>query len=554
MKMRAPALLVLVVAALLLGPLQEARRARAEPGRLGAAETPLRLVPLSRDPIQVHGLHGFLGTVELDAAGDGLVVVDRLPLERYLLGLNEVPTDWPMEALRAQAVAARTYALWTLDHGPGGDAAVYGFDICASIECQVFSGADVLSTEDGDRWMEAVKSTSGKTILYEGRPILARYHSVSGGRTFANSDAFSGERDYPYLRPVVSPTEQASPLFRWRVTFEIDKLQAMLEQWGWWETRHGRLQDVRTVTSRSDSPYPDVVLSGKRARIVRPVDSLREVVRELGPSMFPETYPSLWPTSTGRLPETLPSERVSMRTRRKVVVVKGRGWGHGTGMSQWGAYGLARQGADHEAILQHYYSGVTLGDGRWPGPVEVGVDWSLPRTSATGSFRIEDAGGRVLVPRALGTWGFDWAGENVVAIDPPRGAFLPLEVGIVEAPERVRAGSRARLTIALSRPARIAALPGEGKTGAKLAAAGRRRLLWRAPSEPGAYSVRVRASTGGRARHSESVRIEVVGTASERRFEPPTAPSTPGYLGFMAVALVVLIAGGATIFVVTIRR
>ena len=79
----------------------------------------------------------------LDSANDGLVVTNRLGLEKYLLGLNEVPTDWPTEALKAQAVAARTYALWTLAQPPGGSAAIYGFDICASIECQVFSGAAV---------------------------------------------------------------------------------------------------------------------------------------------------------------------------------------------------------------------------------------------------------------------------------------------------------------------------------------------------------------------------------------------------------------------------
>src|SRR5665809_115587 len=153
-------------------PARAPRRARTR-----LVRSTVRLVPVGGQPTAIAGLGSYLGQIKLTAASDGIVVVNRLALERYLLGLAEVPPDWPAEALKAQAIAARTYALNTLDRPPAGAAATYGFDICASVECQVFTGAEILQQSDGQRWADAVGATAGEAILYEGRPILARYHS-----------------------------------------------------------------------------------------------------------------------------------------------------------------------------------------------------------------------------------------------------------------------------------------------------------------------------------------------------------------------------------------
>ncbi|MGH2821139.1 MAG: SpoIID/LytB domain-containing protein [Actinomycetota bacterium] len=556
------ALVALCSISLLVGTVGgEAEGKRAE-RRIGALVAPVRLVPTSDDPVAVFGLNSFLGAVELDSAGDGLVVSNRLGLERYVLGLNEVPTDWPEEALEAQAVAARTYALWTLNNGRAGDAAVYGFDICASVECQVYSGADVLASEGGARWAEAVEATEGEVVLHEGEPILARYHSVSGGRTFDNPDVFPGEPDYPYLRSVPSETEEASPLDRWRVEFPVFALRSMLERGGWWERSQGPLVDVRTIPSRSGSPYPDVVVKGRGGRLVRSADELRDLVRELAPEMFPLRYPSFAATPSGRLPETLPSERVRISTSRDVVVVLGRGWGHGTGMSQWGAHGMAERGASHEEILTHYYSGVELGRVRTQGPIEVGVDWARSSARVSGAFRIVDGTGRTIVRRGLGTWDFSWGGSGAVKVDPPRGFYVPLEVGIVDAPERVDVGEAVRLTIALSRPARVHTTSAEDRGGPdpEVREAGRSRVLWLAPPQPGSYAVQVRASTGAVERASEPVEVVVEeqpggtdppGGASG---EPSSGRSGAGAWPLVAVGLLVVVAAGAVVFVGTIGR
>ena len=481
--------------------------------KLAAAESPVRIVSRSSLPLTIPGLHSYFGTIELEAASDGLVVINKLSLERYLLGLQEVPPDWPTEALRAQAVAARTYALWTLDNPRAGAAADYGFDICASVECQVFVGADVVRFGDGRRWAAAVASTAGRSIVYDGRPILARYHSTSGGTTLDNVDAFPHERPYPYLQPVASPWEQDSPLFRWRVRFRLPQLQRILQRAGIWTRSDGRITEVYTIPSRAGDHYPDAVLRGTRERRVIDVDSLRDELRIHAPALYPSDYPSPWPTSSGFLPETLPSSRVDINTRRRSVTVVGRGWGHGVGMSQWGAFGLARRGADHEEIVAHYYTDVDVDTISHRKPITVGVDWARSQVAVKGAFDVIDGRGRILARAAAGTWRFSWTGEGVVSIEPPRGYRLPLSVGVVRAPSRAMPGEPAQLTIALSRPAVIRTVseggPEPSSGAARVLNAGRRVVVWRAPTEPGSYEVRVEAASGGTERRSEVVEILV---------------------------------------------
>lgn len=484
---------------------------------LGAAVAPLRLVPKAGSTVAVSGLHSYFGSIELSAASDGLVVSNRLPLERYLLGLAEVPLSWPDEALKAQAVAARTYALYTLAEPPGGSAAVYGFDICASVQCQVFSGADVVAPLLGARWRAAVANTAGQAVVYQGQPILARYHSTSGGQTLDNPQAFPTEPAFPYLRSVPSPTEQASPLFRWIVDFPLKRLQRILKAGEMWDPSLGRLVEVTSRESSAGFHYPDLVLRGRAGSTVITAEEFRTMAREVAPRLFPDEYPSPGGTSSGRLPETLPSNRIDAYTRGRVVRIVGRGWGHGVGMSQWGAHGLASRGANYVDILTHYYTGVQIARVEDPGPIEVGVDWGRSSVSVTGEFEIVDGRGETLVRNALGTWNFGWAGAGAVEIDPPQGYGLPLRVGIVRAPKRVQVGESVYLTVALSRPARVRTITQAATAyedpGVRIAGAGRRRIVWPAPLEEGRFSVRVEARAGPTRSRTRPVEIEVFSKA-----------------------------------------
>ena len=514
----------MLVAALVAWPLApsaaQTNNSRNEEPKTRLVRGTVRLVPVGGQPTAIAGLGSYLGQIKLTAASDGIVVVNRLPLERYLLGLAEVPPDWPAEALKAQAIAARTYALNTLDRPPAGAAATYGFDICASVECQVFSGAEILQQSDGQRWADAVGATAGEAILYEGQPILARYHSVSGGQTFDNEQIFPSEGSFPYLKGVSSPTEEASPLDQWSVAFTVGDLQQILERSGRWSRAQGRLQGAQTVASREDLHYPDVLLHGKKLRLRMTAEDLRVIVREHAPAAFPGKYPSIGLSTSGRLPETFPSNRLSIGTQESVVRVRGRGWGHGVGMSQWGAHGLAVEGASYSEILGHYYTGVALGRADDPGALDVGVDWGRSSLSLTGALEVVDGSGRTLIDAAIGTWTVRYNGTGAMSVTPPAGTDRPLSIRLLRSPDEIGVGEAAWLTVALSRPAEVVPVTATGDSTESVTPdsveeagtvrnAGRGRVPWLAPLEPGSYEVHVEASSGSQTKRTDPVEIVV---------------------------------------------
>lgn len=505
----------------------------------GAVAGTIVLIPKSSDPITVEGLHSYYGTIELREASDGIVVVDRLPLERYLLGLDEVPSDWPVEALRAQAIAARTYALWTLAQPRGGAAATYGFDICASVQCQVFSGADVV-LEGGERWVDAVLATAGQAVLFRGDPILARYHSTSGGMTLDNEDVFTSEGPYPYLKSVPSTTERGSPIYRWRVRFPLRRLEVMLRGAN---LLSSPLVSAETVPSSQGLHYPDVSLTTSEGTFLIDAEQLRDAVRDAAPELWPGSYPSLRPDGNP-LPETLPSNRYDMTTRDGVARILGRGWGHGVGMSQWGAYGMARAGADRATILEHYYTGAAVGPVVATGDLSVGVAYALDEVVVSGDFSIESEGEPV-VEDALGTWRFTSAG-GATEIRPPQGFGLRLRVGVVEAPEKMEPGDTATIDFALSKPARVAIAGSE--EDAPIFDAGTQSLTFTAPMEPGTIELVLEAAAGPEKDSSEPVSIEVVPLSSPTaQAAPAPEPSPPNsyiqwvVLGLAAIVLLALV-------------
>ena len=538
-----------LTAVLLVASLGVGSHAAAGPRntRFESVRAPVRLVPTGDQPTTIEGLHSYFGGLRLAAAGDGIVVVNRLPLERYLLGLQEVPSWWPPAALQAQAVAARTYALHTLGRPPAGAAATYGFDICASVECQVFAGADVVSGSGGERWLRAVDDTAGRTILYKDEPILARYHSTSGGRTFDNEQIFTDERAYPYLKGVDSTTEVSSPLYRWTVYVRMDRLQRMMRAAGRWRGGKGRLVEARTKR-RGNALDPDVFLRGRKGRAVMSAAEFRTLLGELGPRFYPDLYPSPWTTSSGYLPETLPSDHFEIDTNAGTAIVRGRGWGHGVGMSQWGAFGMAREGASYEDIIEHYYTGIEVGDRSTGEPIDVGVDWGRFEVAATGAFALIDGRGRVLEEEALGTWGFAWLGPNRLAIEPPEGVGRPLRVGILRVPPEARAGEAVPITIELSRPARVSTVTdGADDAGAVIEDSGRSRLTWDAPEQPGRYRIEVVAAVGSREERSSAITVSV--TADEEP-EPGVADDASPSSRDPGPPVLVLIAGALLIILV----
>jgi stage II sporulation protein D len=166
-------------------------------------QTPLVVRPGATTPLRL-GDKPYRGVLEVRSDGKRLAVVNRLGLELYLQGVvpGEMPSDWPAEALRAQAVAARSYALAQRLKGKS-------FDVYSDVRSQVYGGmaAEKPTTN------AAVRDTAGQAVLYEGNVATTYFHSTSGGRTADSGEIFA--RPLPYLVPVDDPYDSLSPYHRW---------------------------------------------------------------------------------------------------------------------------------------------------------------------------------------------------------------------------------------------------------------------------------------------------------------------------------------------------
>ncbi|HEX6972210.1 MAG TPA: stage II sporulation protein D [Limnochordia bacterium] len=278
------------------------------------------------------------GPARPPAAGDRVVTVWRedlgravpLELETYVLGVvaAEMPADFHVEALKAQAVAARTYVAWMADRGgmaAGAGAVMMQADPAAD---QAFVLPERAWARLGDgRWerlRRAVRETRGQILTYEGRPILSVYHSNSGGRTEASENYWS--EALPYLRSIPDPFSLGAPYDQSVVRVPLSEV---------WR----RLGIPMGAPLRIAARYP-----GGRVRTVAAGDtriSGREVREALG----------------------LNSNWFDLTIEGETAVFTVRGNGHGVGMSQFGAQAMALEGYTYDEILRYYYPGTRLA--RW---------------------------------------------------------------------------------------------------------------------------------------------------------------------------------------------
>jgi stage II sporulation protein D len=249
----------------------------------------------------------------------GLQVVNVLELEEYLAAVlgSEMPPGFPDEALKAQAVAARTYALQKKLEAYG-DASYLG----AGVLSQVYGG---MSRED-EHTRAAVAATHGEVLTYELAPIEAYFHASCGGTTESGQAALN--RDLPYLKPVDCPCAKL-PQSRWELTVPLPELQSLTG-----------VKDVRALTVVSRTP------TGRVRRIA------------LGNGRSMDAVSFRQRLGYARLKSL--SFDVEPLRGEQAVRFTGRGMGHGSGLCQWGAKVLADDGWDYRRILAHYYPGTEL--------------------------------------------------------------------------------------------------------------------------------------------------------------------------------------------------
>jgi len=517
---------------------------------------PVRFEAAEDDLLEVAGTR-YHDTIELTTGGR---LVNELDLERYVEGVAEMPSRWPMQALKAQAVAARTYVWWSLEHSSQPEA-----DICASTACQVFRGAEHV-LDGGERWAEAVASTTGEVLLEDdGGPILARYFSTSGGRTSANEDIFPSTGPRDYLVAFDDPFDAASPYHRWEVPFTRAEFDDVL-------SRGERLAATVPVaevrrTGEVDDPDAGFVVTGQDGTEVRVgAVELRDFLNQVAPSRFPDRFPTRRSDHLRALTTTVPSSRFTVTVGDAEVLLTGRGWGHGVGMGQYGARGRAADGADHTEILGAYYAGlVPTVSQELPERVRVALDrledGEERRVSGDGPVRIVDRDGEVLVERAIGGWSVRRAGDRW-ELRPPPGTDRPLEVAATrEVAALSRITDAVTVETEVNKPTllELAVTADDGtKVFARslgLAEAGVHAATWRyetdagEPVPAGTYQLALIAEDAAGTRDGTSLTVEVAPEDPQGTVDGPTADatrrSTPGILvtagAVVSIALLLLV-------------
>jgi stage II sporulation protein D len=420
----------------------------------------MEIVPADGTVLEWRG-HRYAGSLAVRGASDGLVLTELVEPEAYLLGIQEVPFSWPIESLKAQAVAARTYLAWTLRRGRAGAGATYGFDICATDQCQVYGGLDQVEGPGGPQWARAVTSTEGEMLLANGVPAQALYSSTSGGRTRSVQDVFGGG-GLSYLQAVESPDEQ-SPFVDWEVRFDQLRMREILKAAGLIE---GSFLDIGVIETR-DGTGPWVVDIEGTSSVTPNSWEFRSTVNKWAPRLFPDDYPAQRPDGRN-YPQTILSPTFTIEFEIVQApedtdglwpgfewVVSGNGWGHLVGMSQYGAKAMADAGAAYDEILSHYYTGLapeptTL----LPEEIEVGLTWGSSdlEISADGPVTVL-ADGEVVARDVLGTWSFA-ARNGRVAAEPPEGIGLPPKLSS-PAPDTAVSGRAITFTGTLSAAAEV---------------------------------------------------------------------------------------------------
>lgn len=271
----------------------------------------------------------YRGALELRHKGGGLTAVNIVPVDDYLRSVvpEEMPVDWPAEAIKAQSVAARSFALASRGRHAGE-----GYDLCTTTHCQLYTGTAAEKSASN----AAIKATRGEVLTYGGKPIEALFHTDSGGMTENSEDVWGSH--VPYLRAAKDTPTKTMP---WTKTISRADLERKLAAKG---------HDIGKVRSLALSP-----LAIGRAAKDRTASGRVKTMTVKGTKGTATLSGTTWRSLLG-----LKSTLFDAKLAKDMVTFTGYGSGHGLGISQWGAERMAAKGKSYADILHHYYTGITL--------------------------------------------------------------------------------------------------------------------------------------------------------------------------------------------------
>lgn len=269
---------------------------------------------------------GYRGVLEVSAADRGLLVIDELPLEEYLIGLIncEISSSWPIEAIKAQAVIARSYAIYQKNARKG---ALYQLE--SSVMDQVYEGCDV----EDSRAARGVQETAGEVVVYDDKVIQAFYHSNCAGHTESSKTVWG--LSIPYLRGVPCRYCQEANPIHWEQNIPLRKVEAALRAAGY---HVSGIRELRAAERNQSGRVQEVAVSSAKGRVLVPGVAFRKA---LGYGVVKST-------------------NFDIAVSGDDCRITGSGSGHGVGLCQWGAKERATDGFDYREILSYYYPGVKV--------------------------------------------------------------------------------------------------------------------------------------------------------------------------------------------------
>ncbi len=280
----------------------------------------------STEPIRLKGrLYGPV--LEIVRAGEGIAVVNELPLEDYVVGVVKAESGdrWPPETLRAQAIVARTYAAYHRLLGAGKP-----WHLVASTAHQQYFGRVPPSSP---AW-SAARDTAGQVLLWEGDLFPAFYHTESGGHTEDPREVYAAT-NMPALKAVRCEFSAGSPHYAWVLDLRLADVGDALRRHGY---EIGTVKAIEVTERTRSRRAASVTVRGTRATVALRGNDFRRIVGY----------------------DTLKSTLFTVSVHAGHARFSGRGYGHGVGMCQWGAKGMAEQGYAAPRILEFYYPGTTL--------------------------------------------------------------------------------------------------------------------------------------------------------------------------------------------------
>lgn len=281
----------------------------------------LRITPLSASGYIYVNKRPYRGTINLIAQGGRILVVNELGLEDYLRGVvsYEVAHYWPLEALKAQAIIARTYALYQKQFTGNKY-----FDLTSDVYSQVYGG------KAGEKWRvnRAVDLTAGQTLAFQGNLFPAYYHATCGGKTEDASELW--KIDIAPLKGVICGFCPDSPHFKWHARVPLEQMKEKLIKKG---IKINDILEMEIIRLSASGRVSTLKIKGKNADVEIRAKDFRQA---LGP-------------------DVIRSLSFIIRFFPEAVYFDGLGWGHGAGLCQWGMYQMAKGGYKYQQILEYYF-------------------------------------------------------------------------------------------------------------------------------------------------------------------------------------------------------